>query len=154
MRKFIAILCIGLSVLSFKSDEQVNWLTFGELEMAFTAEPKKVIINFYADWCVYCKKMEKAVYTKPEILRALNESYYAVRFNVESTDTIHFGGKEFVNLNTGKKRTAFHQIPELIAGRENQELELPATVVFDEQFNIIKRYYRYLSPKEMAALLK
>jgi len=154
MRRLFAIICIALSVLSFKSDEQVNWLTFEELENALTDKPKKVIISFYADWCVYCKKMEKAVYSKPDIIRQLNQSYYAVKFNVESTDTIQFGGREFRNLNTGKKRRAFHQIPELLAGRENQELELPATVIFDQQFNIIKRYYRYLSPKEMAALLK
>lgn len=154
MRRLFAIICIGLSVLSFKSDEQVNWLTFEELEIALTDEPKKVIISFYADWCVYCKKMEKSVYSKPDIIKQLNQSYYAVKFNVESTDTIQFGGKKFRNLNTGKKRTAFHQIPEMLAGREHQELELPATVILDKQFNIIKRYYRYLSPKEMAALLK
>ena len=49
MRRLFAIICIALSVLSFKSDEQVNWLTFEELENALTDKPKKVIISFYAD---------------------------------------------------------------------------------------------------------
>ncbi|WP_299128602.1 thioredoxin fold domain-containing protein [uncultured Winogradskyella sp.] len=143
-----------MPALIFCQRANVNWLSFEELETALTEQPKKVVIHFYADWCLYCKKMEKAVYTKPEIIERLNADYYTVKFNVESTDTIRFGGKEFMNLNSGKKRMAFHQIPELLAGRENQELELPATVILDEEFNIIKRYYRYISPNEMKAVLK
>ena len=153
MRRIIIIL-IGLSVLSFTSKPSVDWLSFEALEVALTEQPKKIVIHFYADWCVYCKKMEQSVYTKPEIQEVLNKDYYAVKFNVESRDTIQFGGKSFVNLNTGKKRIAYHQIPELLAGRKHKDLELPATVILDEEFNIIKRYYRYITPKELLSILK
>ena len=98
--------------------------------------------------------MEQAVYTKPHIIEELNNDYYAVRFNVESTDTIQFGGQTFVNRNFEKKRTAFHQIPELLAGRKDKPLELPATVILDRDFNIEKRFYRYIAPKEMLSILK
>ncbi|WP_422106772.1 thioredoxin family protein [Winogradskyella sp.] len=154
MRSLVIIALIGFFFLGFVPKEKVNWLSFGELETALTEKPKKVIVHFYADWCVYCKKMEEAVYTKPDIIEVLNADYYAVSFNVESKDSIHFGGQTFVNLNAGKKRTAFHQIPEFLAGRKDRDLELPATVILDKDFNIEKRFYQYIPPKEMLTILK
>lgn len=84
----------------------------------------------------------------------LAEDYYAVRFNVETNDTIVFGGKTFVNKNSGKRRLAYHEIPELLAGREKRSLELPATVILDENSEITDRYSRYIPPKEMLSILK
>lgn len=153
MKKVAVISILSLMFLSFIPKAKVDWLSFEKLEVALNEEPKKVIVHFYADWCVFCKKMEETVYTKPEIVDAINTEYYAVKFNVETKDTIRFGGQSFVNLNIGKKRTAFHQIPELLAGRKDQQLELPATVILDKDFNIEQRIYRYIPPKEMLSIL-
>ncbi len=154
MKYSIFILLFCFSTLASAQKQAVNWLSFEELEEALETEPKKVIIHFYADWCVYCKKMEKVVYTKPKIEAELSANYYAVKFNVESKDTIQFGGKKFLNLNVGKKRMAYHQIAELLAGQDDQELTLPAVVFLDETFNIEKRLFRYITPKELLVLLQ
>lgn len=154
LKQIVFAFVILLSLTSFTPKPKVNWLTFEQLETALAQEPKNVIIHFYADWCSYCKKMERVVYTKPSIIAAINNNYYAVKFNVESKDTIRFGGKEFINRNLGKRRRAYHEIPEFLAGRKGKKLALPATVILDENFNIKNRYYRYVSPKEMLTILK
>ena len=116
MRNLVIIIVLGLSFLSLKPKPEVDWLSFEALETALIKKQKKVIIHFYADWCVYCKKMEDAVYTKPAIAEAINADYYAVKFNVESTDTIQFGGKTFVNLNTGKKTNRVSSNTRIVSG--------------------------------------
>lgn len=154
MKYIILIPLLCLSLLTLAQKQTVTWLSFEELETALINEPKKVMMHFYADWCVYCKKMEQDVYTKPAIATVLSEDYYAVKFNVESTDTIQFGGKKFLNLNVGKKRVAYHEIAELLAGRVTQDLTLPAVIFMDDKFNIKKRLFRYIPPKELISLLK
>ena len=154
MKYSIFILLFCFSTLASAQKQAVNWLSFEELEQALVTDPKKVMIHFYADWCLYCKKMEKVVYTKPKIEAELSANYYAVKFNVESKDTILFGGKKFLNLNVGKKRVAYHQIAELLAGQDDQELTLPAVVFLDEAFTIEKRLFRYIAPKELLVLLQ
>ena len=154
MSKISIIVVVFTMSLGFAQKKELTWLSFEELEQALIVQPKKVMIHFYADWCVYCKKMDEAVFTKPEIMQELEGNYYAVRFNVETKDTISFGGKYFTNKNIGKKRMAFHQIPELLAGRINRTIELPATVILDKKFNVEQRFYRYIPPKEMLAILK
>jgi thioredoxin-related protein len=154
MKYTVFVLVFCFSTLALAQKKAVNWLSFEELEQALLTEPKKVMIHFYADWCVYCKKMEQVVYTKPDIEAELSANYYAVKFNVESKDTIQFGGKKFLNLNVGKKRVAYHQIAELLAGQDEQELTLPAVVFLDEAFTIEKRLFRYIAPKELLVLLQ
>ncbi|WP_339622823.1 thioredoxin family protein [uncultured Winogradskyella sp.] len=146
------LLCFSTFVIAQK--QTVEWLSFEALEQALLTQPKKVMIHFYADWCVYCKKMEQDVYTKPAIAAQLSTNYYAVKFNVESTDTVAFGGKKFLNLNIGKSRTAYHQIAELLARSATKDILLPAVVFLDEEINIEKRLFRYIAPKELLGLLK
>ena len=120
--------------------------------------PFKDELNIQSDWTNYSVQvinmMGQVVYTKPKIEAELSANYYAVKFNVESEDTIQFGGKKFLNLNVGKKRVAYHQIAELLAGQDEQELSLPAVVFLDEAFTIEKRLFRYISPKELLVLLQ
>lgn len=43
-----------------------------ELDAA-KAQGQWVLLDYYADWCVSCKVMEKQVFAKPEVLAALKE---------------------------------------------------------------------------------
>ncbi len=150
----VVFIFIGFTLSASAQKQEVEWLTFSELETALAEKPKKVLIHFYADWCTYCHKMEKAVYTKADIVEELSNTYYAVKFNVETQDTIQFGGKTFVNKAFGKTRNPVHQIPEFLAGRKDKDIALPATVLLNEDFEIEQRFYRYISPKEMLQILK
>lgn len=58
MKYIILIPLLCLSLLTLAQKQTVTWLSFEELETALINEPKKVMMHFYADWCVYCKKME------------------------------------------------------------------------------------------------
>ncbi len=48
-------------------------------------EGKPVMLDFYADWCVACKEMEKFTFTKPQVHAAL-EGYTLLKADVTSND--------------------------------------------------------------------
>ena len=75
MKQVILYISMLFPLLGFTQQEEVNWITFPELEEALKTNPKKVVVHFYADWCDFCTKMEKDVYTKPEIIAELNANY-------------------------------------------------------------------------------
>ena len=66
MQRTIYILFILFSSRLAAQEKDINWLSFEELETELIKEPKKVMVEFYADWCVYCKKMEQSVFSKSE----------------------------------------------------------------------------------------
>jgi len=151
---FLKVVFLILSNFCLAQNDSINWLSFEKLETKFITEPKKVIIHFYTDWCIYCKKMEKEVYTKPKVIERVNKNYYAVKFDAESTDTIFFGGKTFKNLNIDKKRNPNHELAEYLATQSERGVVLPATIIFDKNFNIEQKIFSYLSPKGLIKVLK
>ena len=149
------LLCCGmlLSYTGYTQRAEINWLSFEQLEDSLAVHPKKVFINFYADWCAYCKKMDRAAFRNSEVIAKLHAAYYAVKMNAEAHDTIRFGGDTFYNRAVGKKRNPTHEIPLLLASREGYPFSLPAVVILDENFQITQRYFEYLSPKRLLELL-
>ena len=51
------------------------------------AENKKTMLDFYADWCVSCKVMEKDAFTHPDVLTSLNQ-VNVLQADVTANDTI------------------------------------------------------------------
>ena len=133
--------------------ETINWLSFEQLNDSLQVKPKKVFVNFYADWCVFCKKMERTTFTNPGLAKILNEDFYAVKMNVESKDTIKFGEQIFVNKRS-KRINPVHEIPLLMARQKDKPFSLPAFILFDENFIAKGRYFQFLSVEELSFILK
>ena len=143
-----------LPIPSSGQENKIQWLTFEQLEDSLGVKPKKVFIDFYADWCAYCKKMDKTAFKNADVIAKLNDGYYAVKMDAESRDTIQFGGDFYINEQLGKSRNPTHQIPLLLASRENRPFSLPAMVLLNEKFEVTDRYFEYLSPKKLANILE
>lgn len=127
---------------------QVNWMSFEEMEQAFNQQPKMVFIDFYADWCAPCKRMDKYVFSNQEVVEKLNSEFYPVRMNVETNDTIQFGGKEFVKGDTG-----FHELAALLGKDEEGRFSMPAMAIYDERFQPVKKYHKYLHSRNLLKAL-
>ncbi len=154
IRVILAFSLFQCDLSNAQEAKSVNWLTFEQLEDSLsTNTPKRVFIDFYTDWCTYCRKMDKVVFTKPDVVNLLNTRYYAVRFDAESESTVHFGGKAFVNDQINISRTPLHQIAQLLALR-NGQFAPPTMVVLDSTFAVSARYFEYLDSKKLVKALQ
>lgn len=60
------------------------WTTDWDKALAAAKSQKKpVIIDFYTDWCVWCKRLDKETYAAPEIRKRLKEGWVGVKVNPE-----------------------------------------------------------------------
>lgn len=99
---FIIILfCCQFSVFA-QEKSSIEWISFEQLEDSLQVKSKKTFIYFYADWCVYCKKMEQVAFARKPVIQKLNNEYYAVKMNVESKDSIYFDGRVYTNEQSKK----------------------------------------------------
>ncbi|MFC4165329.1 thioredoxin family protein [Epilithonimonas zeae] len=140
------ILLLTLFLIQTSGFAQVYWMTMTQALAAQKKEPKKILIDFYADWCAPCKEMDKFTFNHPEIAKIINENFYAVKFESDGNETVSFAGHTFINPDYKGKRSksGLHQFSKYM----NINM-IPTMVFLDEKTDPITSLSGALKAKEV-----
>ncbi|PTM20364.1 MAG: hypothetical protein DA446_03580 [Bacteroidetes bacterium] len=103
-----------------------------------TAEGKKILMDVYAVWCPYCKKMHTEVYTDSLVQEVIGKYFYLVKINVEGSDEVLFRGQTYTE-------TTF--------ARALNVTSYPSTFFMDTGENILGMQPGVVPPETFAYLL-
>ena len=139
--------------LKVEKSGKINWVTLEEAQELNKTTPKKIIVDLYTDWCGPCKMMERQTFTDPDLIKYINENFYAVKFNAESQAPVTFKGKVYSNPNfdssrSSRQRNAAHQYTHTTGLRG-----YPTLIVYSPEVEIIDRIVGFQrAPQVMRAL--
>ncbi|OFY68272.1 MAG: hypothetical protein A2265_07505, partial [Bacteroidetes bacterium RIFOXYA12_FULL_33_9] len=152
MKSFLTTILFVLFTFLGKSQSvetsPIKWLSIQEAEELCKTNPRKIIIDFYTDWCGWCKVMDKNTFSNPSIANYISQNYYAVKFNAETFDTITFKDKQYTNKGTGN-RSPHDLAVELLNGK----MSYPTMLFLDEKLNIISPIAGYMTPDKIEPIL-
>lgn len=83
----IVTLTLLLPIDTMASDS-IKWFSYQEGMVAGRIAKKKVFLHFYANWCVYCRKMAKETFQDPSVISYLNENYVSIRVDFDKEGDI------------------------------------------------------------------
>jgi len=128
----------------------INWMSFEESMEAIKIEEKKILISVHTEWCGWCKHMDKTTFQDSNIVKFINEKFYAVKLDAERKTDITTPEKVYkFEKGVGKER-GFHQLAvALTKGR----LTLPSTVFLDENFRVLQPISGYKDPKTFEMIM-
>ena len=144
MKKVLFIIISAICIAGTASG-QIKWMSIEEAMRKQDSVSKTVIIDMYTGWCGWCKKMDAETFSNPELASYINNNFYPVKFNAETTDTIMFPIKHtdektgekttelkpFINLQNGNRSP--HMLAQmLMSGR----MSYPTLVFIDFEGNI------------------
>jgi thioredoxin-related protein len=132
----------------------VNWMSLKEAMEKEKTQPKPIILDFYTDWCGWCKHMMKTTYANPDLAQYINNNFYPAKFDAEGKDTIEYLGKKY--YPTSKDPRTPHELAvELLQGK----LMYPTTLFlagYDKEknkFNINMLAAGYLDQQKIEPIL-
>jgi thiol:disulfide interchange protein DsbD len=114
------------------AETQIAWQPYDEqLLTSAAASGKPVIIDFYADWCIPCKELDKFTFNKPEIVM-LSQQFITLK-----KDLTKFQGETNTML---RQRFNIKGVPTIVfiaaEGKEHSDLRL---VGFENAENFLER---------------
>lgn len=133
----------------FAQTENINWVSIEEADKLRRAEPRKILIDVYTDWCGWCKRMDRTTFVNPELVNYVNQNYYAVKLDAEQQETITIGGKKYEYVPNGRR--GYNEIAkELLQGK----MSYPTIVFLDENMNMIQPMPGFREAKELQPILE
>jgi thioredoxin-related protein len=83
----------------------VKWMSIQEAVEANKKSPRPILMDFYTDWCGWCKRMMATTYAEAGLAAYINQNFYPVKFDAEGKDTVVFSGKQYVPTGSGPRIT-------------------------------------------------
>ncbi|MEO0897471.1 MAG: DUF255 domain-containing protein [Bacteroidota bacterium] len=139
-------LLMGFSPAEPKAE--INWMSWEEAVEASETEQRKVLVDFYTDWCGWCKRMDKTTYEDPSVVDYINKNYYAVKFDAEQKEDIVVKGRTFKFVKNGRR--GYH---ELAASIMQGKMSYPTTSFLDENFNLLTNVPGFQQAKQFMPIL-
>lgn len=71
-------LLLSLGVHAAMADE-IHWMKYDEGLLRAKSEHKKIFLNFHAEWCGYCTKMNKETFTNQKLIAYMNQNFVPIK---------------------------------------------------------------------------
>jgi thioredoxin-related protein len=127
--------------LSGEAAPKVTWYDFNEGIKMASEKKKPVVMDFYADWCGWCRKMDAEVFSDREVAAKLRDNYICIRLHTDKNrdETI-----------TYKNHVLTKQEFTMMLGIQG----LPTVVFMDREGSLITKIPGFIDKSTFLPLLK
>ncbi len=85
---FISSTVIGEEKINVTTEDKINWRSYDDGMKLIKTENKKGFLNFFADWCGYCKIMDRKTFKDAKVIGFLNEHFISMKVNSDKKKMI------------------------------------------------------------------
>src|SRR5262249_48666040 len=72
---------------------ELRWFGWNQGAAEAAASKRPILVDVYTDWCGWCKRMDRDVYSREDVRGYLKRYFVVVKLDAESTDEANYGGR-------------------------------------------------------------
>jgi thioredoxin-related protein len=118
----LPLILLVLAVVAHPSaaDPAFQWRSWDDGLQEAGSSNKHVLVDVYTDWCGWCRRMDRDVYSRKDVREYLQSRFVTVKLNAESAERASYMGRDFTarTLASGFRVTGY---PTTIFLRSNGE---------------------------------
>jgi thioredoxin-related protein len=84
--ELVCLLVIGFMITTtagHTASNSVKWYSFDEGMALGQSQEKRIFMHFWAEWCGYCRRMEKKTFSNSAVIAKLNENFISIKVNYD-----------------------------------------------------------------------
>ncbi|HQE95640.1 MAG TPA: thioredoxin family protein, partial [Candidatus Marinimicrobia bacterium] len=141
IKNWLAIIAIIAGTWFLKTEKaeriEMQWQTYSLPAFESALEAKRpILLDFYADWCIPCKELNKYTFSDPEVIH-LSQNF--ALFQIDLT------GNVTPEIQTLLEKYAIKGVPTIIfINRDGREIEDLRLLGFEKADSFIRRMHRAL----------
>jgi thioredoxin-related protein len=117
----------------------VEWLKFEEGLEKSKAQKQLLVVDFYTNWCHWCKVMDKETYGNPDVIEFSKDKIAYAKINAESSDKVKFQNATY----SGREMAMMFGVQ-----------GYPSTSFMNEKGELITTVSGYIKPDQFINILK
>ena len=97
MKKIFSIFLMLVAVVA--SAQEIKWMSMNDALAAQKKTPKKIFMDVYTTWCGPCRLLSEKTFKNKDLVKYINDNFYAVKFNAEGNEEVVYNGTTYKNNN-------------------------------------------------------
>ena len=118
---------------------EIQWLDFDKAVATAKKERKLIVVDFYTDWCGWCKRMDKDTYGHADVVKYAREKLVMSKVNAESQEMTKYKDNDL----------SYQQLALGFGVRG-----YPATIFINENGELLTSVSGYLKPDQFLPILE
>lgn len=139
-----------LKIGDSETRDYIKWYDYDEGIEKLTGTTRYGILYFDTTDCGPCQWMQDSLFSNPEVIRAINKDFIAIKVQAGRNDTLHYQGRAFTEANLRKIfLLAGYPTTIFIEGMTNQMVGGQASIMYPDRMLAMMGYMTSKAYKSM-----